>query len=311
MIIEARNVTHALSEGLWWLKVAGKRENTRNGKVIVSPDPVMTCYTRPWERVIFYPERDANPFFHLFEAIWMLAGSSDANWIGQFNKQMLQYADKGYLHGAYGHRWRAHFLVDQIEEVIKLLKHDPQTRRAVIGMWDPEVDLGASYKDLPCNTHIYFRVRGKALEMTVCCRSNDIVWGSYGANAVHFSVLHELIARGCGLKQGLYYQFSNNYHIYKRHWGMLDVPYTPEGSAYPRGIPLLTGKETWRQFLDDCEEFVVYGATKDLQTKFMKTVAIPMLRVWKERKMGDMVNCDWKVAATEWLTKRSGKHESR
>lgn len=309
MIIEARNVTHALSEGLWWLKIAGKRENTRNGRVIVSPDPVMTIYTRPWERVIFYSERDANPFFHLFEAIWMLAGSNDVEWLAQFNKQMLQYSERGLLHGAYGYRWREHFLVDQIEEVIKILKHDPQTRQAVIGMWDPEVDLNKPHKDIPCNTHIYFRVIGKSLQMTVCCRSNDIVWGAYGANAVHFSILHELIARACGLKQGLYYQFSNNYHIYKRHWGMLDVPHSCESHffPYPRVIPLLTGKETWRQFLSDCDEFVLYGATKYLQTKFVKTVVCPMLRIWQERKLVEMPACDWKVAAVEWLTKRSGK----
>ena len=83
-------------------------------------------------------------------------------------------------------------------------------------------------KDKPCNTHIYFQVRrersfqgGKNthddyLDMTVCCRSNDIIMGAYGANAVHLSILQEYIAASVGVYVGRYYQFSNNYHMYQR-----------------------------------------------------------------------------------------------
>ena len=50
--------------------------------------------------------------------------------------------------------------------------------------------------------------------MTVTNRSNDMIWGAYGANAVHMSVLLEYMAGMLGYGVGAYYQFSNNLHAY-------------------------------------------------------------------------------------------------
>jgi len=50
--------------------------------------------------------------------------------------------------------------------------------------------------------------------MVVFNRSNDMVWGCYGANAVHFSFLHEFIGRSTGLPLGTYTQVSVNLHAY-------------------------------------------------------------------------------------------------
>src|SRR6185312_8148215 len=91
----------------------------------------------------------------------------------------------------------------------------------VIQMWDANADLGRDSKDLPCNTHVYLGVsygetdRPNRLNMTVCCRSNDVIWGAYGANAVHFSFLQEYLAGRLGLDVGNLYQVSNNYHAYR------------------------------------------------------------------------------------------------
>ncbi len=69
------------------------------------------------------------------------------------------------------------------------LKTYPNDRRTVVGMWDPWEDLWEENdgKDYPCNTQIYFWERKGQLNMTVCNRSNDMIWGAYGANAVHMS----------------------------------------------------------------------------------------------------------------------------
>jgi hypothetical protein len=53
------------------------------------------------------------------------------------------------------------------------------------------------------------------LDLTVCCRSNDAIWGAHGANAVHFSVLQEYLAARIGVGVGTMYQWSNNYHAYE------------------------------------------------------------------------------------------------
>ncbi len=243
-VIEVQNVSEALPVGIRYLADRGLREETRAGPALVSPGPVTTVYRTPRERVIVNPVRDANPFFHLVESMWMLAGRGDARLLDNFVKNFGErFAEPGGLiHGAYGKRWRNHFLVeypeapagaspfdhiDQLHVIVEELRTDPGSRQAVLQMWDAEVDLGVKgLKDRPCNTHVYFRrrevqsTRGgdlvveDVLDMTVLCRSNDIIWGAYGANAVHFSYLQEYVAGMLGVEVGTYYQVSNNYHAY-------------------------------------------------------------------------------------------------
>jgi hypothetical protein len=73
-VINARNVNEAYVVGLGYLRAYGKEQNSRMGKVLVVDHPVCTTYERPYERVLFNSERDANPFFHFMESLWMLAG---------------------------------------------------------------------------------------------------------------------------------------------------------------------------------------------------------------------------------------------
>ena len=72
-VIDTRNVNTALRWALPELLKEGVEEPSRNGLVLVMPTPVTTVYQRPQERVVFSPERNANPFFHLMESLWMLA----------------------------------------------------------------------------------------------------------------------------------------------------------------------------------------------------------------------------------------------
>ena len=46
------------------------------------------------------------------------------------------------------------------------------------------------------------KIKNGRLQMTVHCRSNDIIWGTYGANAVHFSILQEYVAARIGVDLG-------------------------------------------------------------------------------------------------------------
>ncbi len=111
-----RNVSEALCLAKQALEISGVLVKTRNGAAYEFPGPVVTTYTHPRERVLFYKERDANPFFHFMESMWMLAGRNDVDWIMQFNGRMNTYSDDGVtFHGAYGHRWRTWFNKDQLE----------------------------------------------------------------------------------------------------------------------------------------------------------------------------------------------------
>ena len=220
-VIEVRNVHDALLRGLELLEVHGITRDSRNGPVRESECPVTTVYHRPQERVLFWEQRDANPFFHFMESLWMLGGRHDLDYVYQFNKGMKRYSDDGKtLWGAYGWRWREYWTdrtndqsIDQLSIIIKRLKEDPTDRRCVLQMWDAVSDLDRDGKDVPCNTSIYFKIDAdKRLQMTVCNRSNDIIWGAYGANAVHMSMLQEYMAGALRVGVGTYYQVSDNYH---------------------------------------------------------------------------------------------------
>jgi thymidylate synthase len=291
-----------------------RREETRNGPALVFQTPVCVTHVMPYRRVLFDPIRDANPFFHYMEAIWMLAGSENVDFPSKFAKQIRQYSDDGVrLYGAYGHRWRHAFDVDQIDEVIEKFKKDPFTRRAVISMYDPIYDTNYSGKDLPCNTHIYFRNMYGRLDMTVCNRSNDLVWGMLGANMVHFSVLMEYIAEALNMTMGAYHQFTNNLHVYDgwqdRYYHEVD-PFYKEQGALPR-IPFGPDSLDW----SEAAEFVEYGEVDmNLKSPILQQNAFPMLQAWNAHKEGDdplarhyaekIYDGDWSKACIEWLDRR-------
>lgn len=321
--IRVTNVSQALYEGTHLLFVIGREEDSRAGRVLAAPDPFITQYTLPQERVLFSPLRDANPFFHLMEALWMLGGRNNLAFPARFNKNFGVYSSDGLtLHGAYGNRWRNHFGLDQLEEVADLLINNPGTRRSVLAMWDPECDLNVNEVDIPCNTHAYFRINSGKLDMTVCNRSNDMIWGAYGANAVHMSMLQELMAAWIDVGIGTYTQISNNMHIYLDKFpigSIRDIGSSAKatdkyktGECYPRNLV----DDNAVDFLEELDVFLAYGTNhrEDYREGFFPEVAVPILAAWEARVAGDMNLCfeelgkvkasDWRVACTEWVARR-------
>jgi Thymidylate synthase len=338
--IRALDVNEALPLGLAYLRDRGVPEDTRNGPALVAPGPVATVYDYPRQRVLFSAKRDANPFFHLFESMWILHGESDVRFLSWFNSRIASYSDDGEVfHGAYGHRLRHRFGVDQIEAAVNMLREDYNTRRVVLAIWDPKADLGASSKDLPCNDMVMARVRidpdtlhpsRKVLDITVCNRSNDAVWGAYGANAVQFSFLQEYLATRIGVGVGKYTQSSFNFHVYT------DLPYwkswlteSPSGAYSPRTpyhdgcltTPLICHDETAEQFDMDLDRFfyirsrseglwafVKYVRDQTFLTQFFGDTVVSMLMSYHDRDSSRLDRSfDWGLAGAEWIERRKVK----
>lgn len=218
-VLRVRNVHEALPRAVQLLSQRGVTQPSRNGDVLRLLKPVATVYERPCERVEFHPWRDGNPFFHFYESLWMLAGRRDVAPLARYAKQMEQYSDDGFtLNAAYGDRWRNAVRyserVDQLPTICDALRADPNSRQQVLQIWDHRLDLGTQTRDHACNLSATFQVQDERLNMVVFCRSNDVVWGAYGANAVHFSVLQEYVARRSGYSVGTYTQVSVNWHVY-------------------------------------------------------------------------------------------------
>src|SRR3990170_4411256 len=66
---------------------------SRVGECLMVEEPVIVSYDQPRERVLFNQARDANPFFHLYESLWMLAGRNDVASLAYYNSKISQYSD--------------------------------------------------------------------------------------------------------------------------------------------------------------------------------------------------------------------------
>lgn len=356
-VLTVRNANEAFVEAMRLLGRVGVERESRDGPVLAAPYPVTTWYERPRERVLLWTERDANPFLHFFEGLWMLAGRNDVAWLRRYAPQLERYSDDGVtMHGAYGERWRhwpcheityregGDFLVvmDQLEEVAAALRAEPDCRRQVLTMWDPARDLlgQVAKRDLPCNTHAYVSLSAQGgLDLTVCCRSNDVVWGAYGSDVVHFSMLQEVLAAMVGVPVGSYWQVSNNWHGYRRNVDAL-LPlgaYARDavtghlggrGCAYEDGavqpFPMVTGR--WEAWFEDLSMFMDHGLRANLRDPFFRRVVVPMARAHEAYKEGgeylqrlqaaqdeatQILAKDWQLAVTTFLSNRWGAYMKR
>lgn len=331
-----------------------RRTTSRNGDALVIDEPVTITYTNPRRRVLFNPARDCNPFFHLFESLWMLAGRRNVDSLRYYAKQIAEYSDDGRsLNGAYGFRWREAFAgvawdmeeaihKDQLTILINHLKEKPDSRRAVLQMWNVEDDLMRIdnqdhnfSKDVCCNLSVCFLIRHSSslpgscvpyLDMTVFNRSNDLIWGSLGANVVHFSFLQEYMANCLGVEVGVYHQISNNLHTYLNNWkptewlaasAEMDVP--DYATNYQPEISLVMDREA---FDYEVGYFINNHAREDsvevpYSEPFLAKVALPMCMAFANHKKRNYdeafkyirkVACsDWALAGEAWLKRRMEK----
>jgi len=337
-VIHARNVNDAVVKGAQLMTEGGLYQDSRAGGTLEYPEPVCTVYERPCERVLFDAVRDANPFFHLMEALWMLAGRRDVAWLSRFNARMATYSDDGVVfNAAYGYRWRQQFELktasgeaprDQLGVIVEMLRADPDSRRAVLQIWDAEADLGVDSKDLACNTQAMFKVRGGRLNMTISNRSNDIVWGCYGANAVQFSMLLEYLAARIGVEPGTYRQVSDSYHAYHDTWPKISgIAERFRGDPYVQGevsvYPLVADPDHFDEELlrwianppDDLSFAQWETEQSRWRNPYFIRVATPVHNSWLAYKRKDreaagqwLDRCaatDWQRAGREWLQRHS------
>lgn len=160
------------------------------------------------------------------EVMWILAGRNDIEWLSRYLKRAPDFSDDGITwRGGYGPRirnWGAERTkngagIDQLEHVVQLLRAVPDTRRAVIQIYDPEIDT-ADGKDIPCNNWLHFMIRDGRLDLHVATRSNDIFWGWSGINSFEWSVLQILVSSMVGVKVGQTTYSVSSLHLYERHY---------------------------------------------------------------------------------------------
>lgn len=220
-------------------------ELSPRGKLIKELRPVSIEYTNPYNRTTFLATRRINPFFQLAESFQIISGINDAKWLSMFNANMINFSDDGKTYNAfYGERLRhwgnnspkgvlSEKALDQLYDVYKRILEDKDTRQAMAAIGNPTFDnyeyLNVEKgKDIACNLYITFKVRNNKLHMVVFNRSNDLHWGTMGANIVQFSTIQETMCswlRNSGkeefnnLELGSYHQIADSLHIYMDSYG--------------------------------------------------------------------------------------------
>jgi thymidylate synthase len=171
------------------------------------------------------------------ELLWFLEGSEDERrlaeityeddreflmdkttiWTANADKQGkdLGYPD-GMLGPVYGAQWRNwnDDYIDQIENIINLIKNEPDSRRIILSAWNAgKIDEMALP---PCHTMAQFRVINGKLSCQLYQRSADMFLG-VPFNIASYSLLTHMLAQICGLKVGEFVWTGGDCHIYKNH----------------------------------------------------------------------------------------------
>ena len=186
--------------------------------------------------------RGTVPGIGAVEACQLLAGAATPKLVMAVGPMFKNYAeDNGMFHGAYGARTQ-----DQYGPVIERLKKDPDSRQAVVTIWDPILDLLPDKRDYPCTVLHQCRIRDNKLNMSVYMRSNDVGLGA-AYDFFQFTRVQIAMASVLGVAPGSYAHHVGSLHIYEQHYDSAEnLKHTTEPYE---DIPAITGFN-WRQVQD-------------------------------------------------------------
>src|ERR1700757_4550098 len=180
----------------------------------------------------------------IYELLWFLQGSGSNNWLRERGVTIWdEWArENGDLGPVYGVQWRSwptpeggH--IDQIAEVVKQLKTNPDSRRIIVSAWNV-ADLGKMAL-MPCHAFFQFYVappetpggRGK-LSCQLYQRSADIFLG-VPFNIASYALLTHMFAQQCDLDVGDFVWTGGDCHLYANHKEQVDTQLARTPFPYP------------------------------------------------------------------------------
>ena len=176
----------------------------------------------------------------LIELLWFLRGDTNVRWL-QENRVSIwdEWADEvGDLGPVYGRQWRRWQSgdgreIDQIAELIALIRRDPGSRRQIVSAWNPG-DMGRMALP-PCHLLFQTYVANGRLSLQLYQRSADAFLG-VPFNIASYALLTHMLAQQCGLEPGDFVWTGGDCHLYSNH---LDQAREQLGRD-PRPLPSLT-----------------------------------------------------------------------
>lgn len=225
--------------------------------------------SNPRQRWVVTRTPALNPAFAIAEVVWIMKGREDEAFLTYWNRQLHNFAGEGpKFYGAYGHRLRRNFGIDQIGRAFEILSNCPNTRQLVLQIWDPTRDLPDATgipraEDIPCNITSLVKLREGRLEWLQVLRSNDFFLG-IPHNFVQFTYLQEILAGWLGVELGSYNQISDSLHVYTR-----DIDHIHGSSAFETksntdnlALPKLVSDECFDEMERRIELFITEGLSE-------------------------------------------------
>jgi thymidylate synthase len=218
--------------------------------------------------------RKVAPRLAALEALQLIGGYSDVGQAKAVSKALEAHEDMGRFHGAYGPR-----VLPQLEAAVHRLTEDPESRRAVINVWDPLQDLfvNQGIRNYPCTTQLQFFVRDGALTLYVTMRAND-AWRGLAYDAFTFAQLQLTVARCLGVEPGPYVHHATSMHLYEDDWDKVAGLRAPE--VEPEREVDGIGHVNWTQGAND------YVSDPDLNDGDLPPVEAVRIAVMRARMIG-------------------------
>ena len=175
----------------------------------------------------------------IHELLWFLAGDTNIAYLRENGVSIWnEWADaNGDLGPVYGHQWRSWpdghgGAIDQLGQVIEMIRKRPDSRRLIVSAWNPaEVEAMALP---PCHMMFQFYVADGRLSCQLYQRSADIFLG-VPFNIASYALLTHMIAQVTGLKVGDFVHTFGDAHIYLNHLEQVNE----QLSRAPRPLPRL------------------------------------------------------------------------
>ena len=175
----------------------------------------------------------------IYELLWFLQGDTNVKYLQEHGvRRWNEWADEnGELGPVYGHQWRSWpdyqgGTIDQIQNVLDLIKNHPDSRRMIVSAWNvAEVEKMALP---PCHTMFQFYVADGRLSLQLYQRSADTFLG-VPFNIASYALLLMMMAQVTGLKPGDFIHTTGDTHLYLNHMEQVKLQLT----RTPRPLPTM------------------------------------------------------------------------
>ena len=175
----------------------------------------------------------------IYELLWFLKGDTNVHYLQKNGVRIWnEWADEhGDLGPVYGHQWRSWpdyqgGTIDQIQQVLDLIRHHPDSRRMIVTAWNPaEVEQMALP---PCHCLFQFYVAEGRLSLQLYQRSADTFLG-VPFNIASYALLLQMMAQVCGLQAGDFIHTTGDTHLYLNHLDQARLQLT----RTPRVLPVM------------------------------------------------------------------------